>query len=128
MAKRKGIIPPANVASTISTAEAEEARNAFISGGRGSSNAPEREGAPRGRPPIKRKVKPFPAKLWQEDALRVSQLQLSWQMQTESSSQIPMTGILRALLSTALPLLERMEPPSSEEEFEARLGELMSKI
>ena len=128
MTKRKGIIPPTNVAATLQNTRAEEARQAFISGGRGASSTSEEKSAPRGRPALKRKVKPFPAKLWQEDVMRIAQLQLAWQMETESSSQIPMTGILRSLLSAAIPVLERMDAPSSEEEFMTRLEELLRDI
>lgn len=128
MAKKKGIIPPVNVAETVTHSTA---RDEFIRGGRGrvapaashSTTAPVTPS--RGRPPLKRQVKPFPAKLWRDDALRISKLQLAWQIDTQSSAQVSMTGILRSLLSASLPLLESMEAPASEEELMTRLAELM---
>lgn len=128
MTKRKGIIPPVNVAETVTHSTA---RDEFIRGGRGRVAPAVLDAAAnpvtptRGRPPLKRQVKPFPAKLWRDDALRVSKLQLAWQIDTRSSAQVSMTGILRSLLSASLPLLETMEAPASEEELMARLTELM---
>jgi hypothetical protein len=132
MAKRKGIIPAVNVADALSNSRTDDARNAFIRSGRGTTktSSPEptpQAAAPRGRPALKRKVKPFPAKIWQDDALRISQLQLSWQLQTESSTQVSMTGIIRSLISASLPMLEEMDAPASEEQLMTRLAELLHK-
>ncbi len=127
MARKKSIIPPTNISETLSRAELDDARDSFIKSGRGSASAQitkassTEDSTSRGRPPLKRKVKPFPAKLWQDDALKLSRLQLDWQIKTQSSSQVPVTGILRSLLSTAMPILEQMDAPVSEEDLVKKL-------
>ena len=84
-----------------------------------------------GRPPLSRPAKPFNTRVYLDDVKRLKALFNQWEFseipgQTVKAFTVP--TLLRALLTTALPHIERLDPQANEEHLEETLRELFKQL